>query len=40
MARESLHVPGPDFVDRVVACTDRSPAALRTSTPTSQWPEV
>src|SRR5262249_17038933 len=28
-ARQSLHLPGPDFVDRVVAATDRSPAVLR-----------
>ncbi len=27
--REMLHLPGPDFVDRVVAQTDRSPAVLR-----------
>ena len=27
--RESLHLPGPDFVDRVVSLTDRSPAVLR-----------
>ena len=24
-----LHLPGPDFVDRVVAGTDRSPSVLR-----------
>ncbi|GAA1654379.1 class I fructose-bisphosphate aldolase [Nonomuraea maheshkhaliensis] len=29
VARNRLHLPGPDFVDRVVACTDRSPAVLR-----------
>ncbi|GAA3560592.1 class I fructose-bisphosphate aldolase [Nonomuraea rosea] len=29
VARESLHLPGPDFVSRVVADTDRSPAVLR-----------
>ena len=28
-SRESLHLPGPDFVDRVVAGTDRSPQVLR-----------
>jgi class I fructose-bisphosphate aldolase len=27
--KEMLHLPGPDFVDRVVAQTDRSPAVLR-----------
>ena len=27
--KESLHLPGPDFVDRVFAQTDRSPAVLR-----------
>ena len=27
--REQLHLPGPDFVDRVVAGTDRSPQVLR-----------
>lgn len=27
--RSSLHLPGPDFVDRVVAKTDRSPVVLR-----------
>jgi fructose-bisphosphate aldolase, class I len=27
--RESLHLPGPDFIDRVVAESDRSPAVLR-----------
>lgn len=27
--KESLHLPGPDFVDRVVAGTDRSPQVLR-----------
>jgi fructose-bisphosphate aldolase, class I len=26
--RESLHLPGPDFVDRVVAASDRSPRVL------------
>src|SRR2546423_15163505 len=24
-----LHLPGPDFVDRVMAATDRTPAVLR-----------
>jgi class I fructose-bisphosphate aldolase len=28
-AKESLHLPGPDFVDRVVAASDRSPQVLR-----------
>lgn len=28
-AKEDLHLPGPDFVDRVVSQTDRSPQALR-----------
>ena len=27
--REALHLPGPDFVDRVVAPSDRSPAVMR-----------
>ena len=27
--KERLHLPGPDFVDRVVAATDRSPVVLR-----------
>jgi fructose-bisphosphate aldolase, class I len=27
--KESLHLPGPDFVDRVVALSDRSPSAMR-----------
>jgi class I fructose-bisphosphate aldolase len=27
--KETLHLPGPDFVDRVVAATDRSPMVLR-----------
>ena len=27
--RDQLHLPGPDFVDRVVAGTDRSPQVLR-----------
>ena len=27
--KEHLHLPGPDFVDRVVAFTDRSPAVMR-----------
>src|SRR5206468_1986457 len=27
--KESLHLPGPDFVDRVVAHTDRAPPVLR-----------
>jgi len=27
--RESLHLPGPDFVDRVMVGSDRSPAVLR-----------
>ena len=27
--RESLHLPGPDFVDRVVAHSDRSPSVMR-----------
>jgi len=27
--KESLHLPGPDFVDRVVAPSDRSPAVMR-----------
>jgi class I fructose-bisphosphate aldolase len=27
--KEMLHLPGPDFVDRVVASTDRGPAVMR-----------
>ncbi|MFN2411298.1 MAG: fructose-bisphosphate aldolase, partial [Halomonas sp.] len=27
--RESLHLPGPDFIDRVMTDSDRSPAILR-----------
>ncbi|MEW5710090.1 MAG: class I fructose-bisphosphate aldolase [Pseudomonadota bacterium] len=27
--KESLHLPGPDFVDRVVAMSDRKPSVLR-----------
>jgi len=27
--REVLHVPGPDFIDRVVAPSDRSPSVMR-----------
>jgi class I fructose-bisphosphate aldolase len=27
--KESLHLPGPDFVDRVVALSDRSPSVMR-----------
>jgi fructose-bisphosphate aldolase, class I len=27
--KESLHLPGPDFVDRVVAQSDRSPSVMR-----------
>src|SRR5213076_1765154 len=27
--KEQIHLPGPDFIDRVVAHTDRSPAVLR-----------
>jgi class I fructose-bisphosphate aldolase len=29
IAKEQLHLPGPDFVDRVLAHSDRSPAVLR-----------
>ncbi|MCG6658894.1 class I fructose-bisphosphate aldolase [Halomonas campisalis] len=29
VAREQLHLPGPDFIDRVVAASDRPPAVLR-----------
>jgi class I fructose-bisphosphate aldolase len=29
IARDQLHLPGPDFVDRVVAQTDRSPRVMR-----------
>ncbi|HZI81249.1 MAG TPA: hypothetical protein VFD69_17125, partial [Vicinamibacterales bacterium] len=27
--RESLHLPGPDFVDRIFAVSDRSPRVMR-----------
>src|SRR5258705_13231226 len=27
--KEKLHLPGPDFVDRIVAASDRSPQVLR-----------
>ena len=27
--KESLHLPGPDYVDRVVAMKDRKPGVLR-----------
>jgi class I fructose-bisphosphate aldolase len=29
VSREMLHLPGPDFVDRVMAASDRSPQVLR-----------
>ena len=29
VSKESLHLPGPDFVDRIVALSDRTPAVLR-----------
>ena len=29
VAKQALHIPGPDFVDRVYANTDRSPQVLR-----------
>ncbi len=29
MSKDQLHLPGPDFLDRVVAVSDRSPAVLR-----------
>ncbi|MFW5653957.1 MAG: class I fructose-bisphosphate aldolase [Planctomycetota bacterium] len=29
ISADHLHLPGPDFVDRVVASTDRSPATMR-----------
>src|SRR6188472_3734046 len=29
VSAEHLHLPGPDFVDRVVAASDRSPNVLR-----------
>jgi len=29
VSKEALHLPGPDFVDRVVSITDRSPVVLR-----------
>jgi len=28
-SKDQLHLPGPDFIDRVVALTDRKPAVLR-----------
>ena len=27
--KESLHLPGPDFVDRIMFFSDRSPVVLR-----------
>ena len=27
--KESLHLPGPDFVDRVMSASDRTPAVMR-----------
>src|SRR5256714_15058882 len=27
--KSRLHLPGPDFIDRVVSATDRAPAVLR-----------
>ncbi len=29
ISKEMLHLPGPDFIDRVTAASDRSPAVLR-----------
>lgn len=29
ISKESLHLPGPDFVDRVVSISDRSPGVMR-----------
>jgi len=29
ISRDALHLPGPDFVDRIVALSDRSPRVLR-----------
>ena len=29
ISKDMLHLPGPDFIDRVVAITDRSPSVLR-----------
>src|SRR5689334_5978251 len=29
ISRESLHLPGPDFVDRIFTYTDRSPQVMR-----------
>lgn len=29
VSKDRLHLPGPDFVDRIVAATDRKPALLR-----------
>jgi class I fructose-bisphosphate aldolase len=29
IASDQLHLPGPDFVDRIVAATDRSPSVMR-----------
>ena len=29
ISRDTLHLPGPDFVDRIVALSDRSPRVLR-----------
>ena len=33
-SKEDLHLPGPDFVERVYATTDRSPVVLRALLPT------
>jgi len=29
VSKDLLHLPGPDFIDRVMAITDRPPAVLR-----------
>lgn len=29
IVKEDLHLPGPDFVDRICASSDRSPSVLR-----------
>ena len=33
ISKDRLHLPGPDFIDRVTAESDRSPAVLRSGLP-------
>ena len=39
IAKGDLHLPGPDFVDRIFALSDRSPRVMRTWLP-SAWQAV